>query len=185
MSSWGATDADEAKPKWLTAAQKRDTYATSKGWIYKDPNTGLEEVIVAIGELSSAAKLNIADITSVVFATTSFSAAAGGNIDVTVVYNEKITVDTSGGTPTITITNDQTGGGTDATFAASYQSGSSTNKLTFRATYAAADGGVADTDVLSVADQTLALNSGTLVDAEAVNAALAIASVTDTLTVSA
>ena len=185
MSSWGATDADEAKPKWLTAAQKRDTYATSKGWVYKDPNTGLEEVIVAIGELSGAAKLNIADITSVVFKTTSFSAAAGGNIDVTVVYNEKVTVDTSGGTPTITITNDQTGGGTDATFAASYQSGSSTNKLTFRATYAAANGGVADTDVLSVADQTLALNSGTIVDGESVNAALAIAGVTDTLTVSA
>jgi len=159
MSSWGATDSDEAKPKWLTAAQKRDTYATSKGWIYKDPNTGLEEVIVAIGELSSAAKLNIADITSVVFATTSFSEAAGGNIDVTVVYNEKVTVDTSGGTPTITITNDQAGSGTDATFTASYQSGSSTNKLTFRATYAAADGGVAEDDVLSIADQTLALNS--------------------------
>ena len=185
MSSWGATDADEAKPKFLTTAQKRDTYATSKGWVYKDPNTGLEEVIVAIGELSGAAKLNIADITSVVFATTSFSAAAGGNIDVTVVYNEKITVDTTGGTPTITITNDQTGGGTDATFTAAYQSGSSTNKLTFRATFAAADGGVADTDVLSIANQTLALNSGTLVDAEAVNAALAIASVTDTLTVEA
>ena len=185
MSSWGATDADEAKPKFLTTAQKRDTYATSKGWIYKDPNTGLEEVIVAIGELSSAAKLNIADITSVVFATTSFSEAAGGNIDVTVVYNEKVTVDTTGGTPSITITNDQAGSGTDATFTADYQSGSSTNKLTFRATYAAANGGVAEDDVLSIADQTLALNSGTIVDGESVNAALAIASVTDTLTVSA
>ena len=185
MSSWGATDADEAKPKFLTTAQKRDTYATSKGWVYKDPNTGLEEVLVAIGELSSAAKLNIADITSVLFATTSFSEAAGGNIDVTVVFNEKVTVDTSGGTPTITVTNDQAGSGTDATFAASYQSGSSTNKLTFRATFAAADGGVAEDDVLSIADQSIVLNSGTIVDAEAVNAALAIAGVTDTLTVSA
>jgi hypothetical protein len=185
MSSWGATDADEAKPKFLTTAQKRDTYATSKGWVYKDPNTGLEEVLVAIGELSSAAKLNIADITSVLFATTSFSEAAGGNIDVTVVFNEKVTVDTSGGTPTITVTNDQAGSGTDATFTAAYQSGSSTNKLTFRATFAAADGGVAEDDVLSIADQSIVLNSGTIVDAEAVNAALAIAGVTDTLTVSA
>lgn len=182
MSSWGATDADEAKPKWLTAAQKRDTYATSKGWIYKDPNTGLEEVIVAIGELSSAAKLNIADVTSVVFATTSFSEAAGGNIDITVVYNEKITVT---GSPTITVTNDQAGSGTDATFTATYQSGSSTNKLTFRATYAAANGGVAENDVLSIADQNIALAGGTLVDGEAVNAAVAIAGVTDTLTISA
>ena len=185
MSSWGATDADEAKPKFLTTAQKRDTYATSKGWVYKDPNTGLQEVLVAIGELSSAAKLNIADITSVLFATTSFSEAAGGNIDVTVVFNEKVTVDTSGGTPTITVTNDQAGSGTDATFAASYQSGSSTNKLTFRATFAAADGGVAEDDVLSIADQSIVLNSGTMVDAEAVNVALAIAGVTDTLTVEA
>jgi hypothetical protein len=185
MSSWGATDADEAKPKFLTTAQKRDTYATSKGWVYKDPNTGLEEVLVAIGELSGAAKLNIADITSVVFGTTSFSAATGGNIDVTVVFNEKVTVDTSGGTPTLAITNDQTGGGTAASIAASYQSGSSTNKLTFRATIGAAAGDVADTDVLSIADQSVALNSGTMVDAEAVNVALAIAGVTDTLTVEA
>jgi len=185
MSSWGATDADEAKPKFLTTAQKRDTYATSKGWIYKDPNTGLEEVIVAIGELSSAAKLNIADVSSVVFATTSFGEAAGGNIDVTVVYNEKITVNTSGGTPTITVTNSQAGSGTDATFTAAYQSGTGTNKLTFRKTYAAGNGGVAENDVLSIANQNIALNSGTLVDGEAVNAAVAIASVTDTLTVSA
>ena len=182
MSSWGATDADEAKPKWLTAAQKRDTYATSKGWIYKDPNTGLEEVIVAIGGLSSAAKLNIADVTSVVFATTSFGEAAGGNIDITVVYNEKITVT---GTPTITVTNSQAGSGTDATFTAAYQSGSTTNKLTFRKTYAAGNGGVAEDDVLSIANQNIALAGGTLVDGEAVNAAVAIAGVTDTLTVSA
>lgn len=182
MSSWGATDADEAKPKWLTAAQKRDTYATSKGWIYKDPNTGLEEVIVAIGNLSSAAKLNIADVTSVVFATTSFGEAAGGNIDITVVYNEKITVT---GTPTITVTNSQAGSGTDATFTAAYQSGSTTNKLTFRKTYAAGNGGVAEDDVLSIANQNIALAGGTLVDGEAVNAAVAIAGVTDTLTVSA
>ena len=182
MSSWGATDADEAKPKWLTAAQKRDTYATSKGWIYKDPNTGLEEVIVAIGNLSSAAKLNIADVTSVVFATTSFGEAAGGNIDITVVYNEKITVT---GTPTITVTNSQAGSGTDATFTAAYQSGSTTNKLTFRKTYAAGHGGVAEDDVLSIATQNIALAGGTLVDGEAVNAAVAIAGVTDTLTVTA
>lgn len=185
MSSWGATDADEAKPKWLTAAQKRDTFADSRGWVYADPNTGLEEVLVAIGELSAAAKLNIADVTSVVFKTTSFSEAAGGNIDITVAFNEKVTVDTAGGTPTITVTNDQAGSGTDATFAASYQSGSSTNKIVFRATYGAADGGVAENDVLSIADQNIALNSGTMVDGEAVNVAVAIAGVTDTLTASA
>ena len=60
MSSWGATDADEAKPKFLTTAKKSDTYATPKGWVYRDPNTGLEEVLVAIGGLSG--KINLADI---------------------------------------------------------------------------------------------------------------------------
>lgn len=184
MSSWGATDANEAKPKWLTAAQKRDTYATTKGWVYKDPNTGLEEVLVAIGQLSAAAKLNEADITSVVFATTSYGNAAGGNIDVTVVYNEIVTVDTSGGTPSITVTNDQAGGGTAATFTADYNAGTGTNKLTFRATYGAAAADVAENDVLSIADQNLALNSGTISD-DAGAALVAIAGVTSTLTVGA
>ena len=185
MSSWGATDANEAKPKWLTAAQKTDTFADSRGWVYRDPNTGLEEVLVAVGQLSAAAKLNIADVTAVNFTTTSFGEAAGGNIDIAVSFNEKITVDTSGGTPTITVTNSQAGSGTDATFTAAYQSGTGRNKLTFRKTYAAGNGGVAENDVLSIANQNIALNSGTLVDGEAVNAAVAIASVTDTLTVSA
>lgn len=181
MASWGATDANEAKPKWLTAAQKTDTFADSRGWVYRDPNTGLEEVLVAIGNLSAATKLNIADVTAVNFTTTSFSEAAGGNIDIAVSFNEKITVT---GSPTITVTNDQAGSGTDATFTATYQSGSGRNKLTFRATYAAANG-VADTDVLSIADQNITLAGGTLVDGEAVNTAVAIAGVTSTLTISA
>jgi hypothetical protein len=182
MASWGATDANEAKPKWLTAAQKTDTFADSRGWVYRDPNTGLEEVLVAIGKLSAAAKLNIADVTAVNFTTTSLSEGAGGNIDIAVSFNEKITVT---GSPTITVTNSQAGSGTDATFTATYQSGSGRNKLTFRATYAAADGGVAEDDVLSIANQNIALAGGTLVDGEAVNAAVAIAGVTDTLTISA
>jgi hypothetical protein len=183
MSSWGATDSNEAKPKWLTAEEKTNTFADSRGWVYTHAN-GQEEVLVAIGELSGTAKLAAATISSGAFATTSFGEAAGGNIDITIVYNEKVTVDTTGGTPTITVTNDQTGSGTDATFTAAYQSGSSTNKLTFRATYAAEDGGVAEGDVLSIADQSIALNSGTITDADG-NAEVAIAGVTSTLTVEA
>ena len=30
MGSWGATDANEAKPKYLTTVEKRDVYATTK-----------------------------------------------------------------------------------------------------------------------------------------------------------
>ena len=33
MGSWGATDANEAKPKYLTTVEKRDVYATTKGWV--------------------------------------------------------------------------------------------------------------------------------------------------------
>ena len=31
MSNWGATDADESKPKYLTDAQKKEVYANEKG----------------------------------------------------------------------------------------------------------------------------------------------------------
>ena len=184
MPLWGITTADESKPKYLTAEEKKDTFADARGWVYTQPN-GTEEVLVAVGSLSTA--LAAATITAVNFVTTSFSEAAGGNIDIRVTYNEKVTVDTSGGTPTITVTNDQTGSGTDATFAASYQSGSSTNQLVFRATYAAADGGVAETDVLSVAvPQNIALNSGTIKDTgTAVNSGVALVAADGTLTVSA
>ena len=183
MALWGNTDADEAKPKWLTADQKENVFADSRGWVYKHPN-GLEEVLCAIGELSTS--IGAADINEVEFTTTSFSAAAGGNIDITVTYNEKVTVDTTSGTPSIVVTNDQTGGGTDATFTAAYQSGSSTNRLVFRKTYGAADGGVADTDVLSIGTQNIALNSGTIKDTgTTTNSGVAVPAGENTLTVDA
>jgi len=185
MALWGTSTADESKPKWLTAEQKKSVYATDRGWVQLN-GKGLEEVICAIGELSTG--LAAATISSIEFVTTSFSEAAGGNIDIRVNYNEKVTVDTSGGTPTLVVTNDQAGGGTDATFTAAYQSGSSTNRLVFRATYAAADGGVAEDDVLTVAAQNIALNSGTIVDtgtSPAVNSGVAIPANTISLTASA
>ena len=42
MSSWGANDSAEAKPKWLSATEQAKVYATPKGWVYKDSGTGLE-----------------------------------------------------------------------------------------------------------------------------------------------
>ena len=60
MALWGITDADEAKPKWLTAVQKRNVYATAGGWTQLN-GKGLEEVICAIGGLSG--RLNAADVT--------------------------------------------------------------------------------------------------------------------------
>ena len=183
MALWGVSTTDESKPKWLTAEQKKTVFATDRGWVQLN-GKGLEEVICAIGELSTG--LAAGTISSIEYVTTSFSEAAGGNIDIRVNYNEKVTVDTSGGTPTLTVTNDQAGGGTDATFTAAYQSGSSTNRLVFRATFGAADGGVAEDDVLTVAAQNILLNSGTIVDTgTAVNSGVAIPANTISLTASA
>ena len=183
MALWGVSTTDESKPKWLSTDDKARTFADSRGWVFTQPG-GMEEVLCAIGGLSTS--LAAATISSIEYVTTSFSEAAGGNIDIRVNYNEKVTVDTSGGTPTLTVTNDQTGSGTDATFTAAYQSGSSTNRLVFRATFGAADGGVAENDVLTVAAQNIALNSGTIVDAgTAVNSGVAIPANTISLTVSA
>jgi len=190
MALWGKTlNTDEAKPKWLSDEQKRTTFADNRGWVYTQPS-GVEEILCAVRGLAGAdasTGLGAATISSLNWVTSTIGEAAGGNIDIRVNFNEKVTVDTSGGTPTITITNDQAGGGTDATFTASYQSGSSTNILVFRATYGAADGGIAEDDVLSIADQSIALNSGTIVDAAdgSTTSGVAFTGFTDTLTVAA
>lgn len=187
MALWGNSTSDEAKPKYLTDEQKKNTFADSRGWVYTQPG-GTEEVLVAIGGLSTS--LASATINSATFTTTSFSEAAGGNIDVQIVFNEKVSVVTTGGTPTITLTNSQAGSGGAATVTASYQSGSSTNKLTFRYTQAADDGStvndVASGDVLSVAAQNIALNSGTIKDTgTTVNSGVAVPAGSNTLTASA
>jgi hypothetical protein len=193
MALWGVSTTDESKPKWLTAEQKKTVFATDRGWVQLN-SKGIEEVICSIGELagtSAITGIGAATITSMDFVTTSFGEAAGGNIDIRVIFNEKVTVDTSGGTPTIVLTNDQAGSGTAATLTASYQAGSSTNRLTFRVTVAAAAGTFAEDDVLSVAAQNIVLNSGTIVDqadgttAVAVAISAAAAAAAGTLTASA
>ena len=167
MALWGVSTTDESKPKWLTAEQKKTVFATDRGWVQLN-GKGLEEVICAIGELAgvdASTGIGAATITATDFVTTAYGDTAGGVIDVRVIFNERVTVDTSGGTPTIVITNDQAGGGTSATLSAAYQSGSSTNRLTFRvADPGASSGNVAEDDVLSIGAQNIALNSGTIVD---------------------
>ena len=98
MALWGNTDADEAKPKWLTTDEKDTTFATERGWVKLD-GKGNEEVLCAIGELSTS--VAGADITRVAFVSTAFDKSDGGNIDVRVTFNEKVTVT---GNPTLVIT---------------------------------------------------------------------------------
>ena len=177
MALWGNTDADEAKPKWMSSAEKADVFATDRGWV-KLNGKGLEEVICSIGGLSTA--VGGADINTAAFVSTAFDVSAGGNVDVRLTFNEKVTVT---GSPTITITNSQAGGGSAGTKTATYQSGSGTNKLVFRCTIGAGGSTVSADDVLSVASQNIALAGGAIKDTgTTVNSGVAVPAGTATLT---
>ena len=90
-------------------------------------------------------------------ATSSGPYAVGEVIALTATFNVAVTVDTTGGTPRIPFTL-----GT-ATKHAAYHSGSGTTALVFRYTVAAGD---ADSDGITVAQNALALNGGTIGDSD-------------------
>ena len=166
MSLWGATDSDESKPKNLTTAEKKLVFANSSGWVLEagsslsgnDNTCATPEVLVAIGELASS--IGAADITEIEFVSTAFDKSDGGNIDVRVRFNEQVTVNTSGGTPTLTITNDTPSRNLTAT----YLSGTGKNELVFRKTIAAANAATNAGDVLTIGANAIALASGTIKD---------------------
>ena len=78
MPLWGATDADESKPKWLTTAQKKEVFANTTGWVVEggstmtgnDNTSAAPEILCAIGGL--AVSLGAADITGIEFKSTAF-----------------------------------------------------------------------------------------------------------------
>ena len=166
MGLWGASDSDESKPKNLTTAEKKEVFANTKGWVREagsaltgnDNTSADEEVLVAIGGLS--ASLGAADITEIEFITTSFDKSDGGNIDVRVRFNEPVVVNTSGGTPSLQITNDTPA----RNLTADYISGTGTNELVFRETIAAANAATNAGDELSIGANAISLNSGTIKD---------------------
>ena len=171
MSLWGATDADESKPKNLTTAEKKEVFANASGWVREagsvlsgNGNTSASpEVLVALRGL--AVKLGNADITEIEFITTSFDKSDGGNIDVRVRFNEPVVVSTSGGTPRVSITNGNQGSGSGrGPHLANYLSGTGTNELIFRCTIAAANAATNAGDILVIGANATALNSGTIKD---------------------
>ena len=183
MPLWGATDADESKPKNLTTAQKKQVFANASGWVLEagsalsgNDNTDADpEVLVAIGELSTS--IGAADITEVEMVTTTADKSDGFTISVRVRYNEPVDVVTTGGTPTLAVTNGNEGTGTGrGPHSLSYASGTGTNELIFSLAIAAANAATNADDVLTVGAQTIALNSGTMKDASgtASDAALVI-----------
>jgi len=161
MSLWGNSDANEAKPKWLTAADKALTYATARGWVYKKSDNHQEEVIAAIGALATS--IGQADITSIDWVTTAFDKSDGGTLSATVLFNEKVTVT---GSPTLSVTNGNQGSGSGrGPHVLVYASGSSTNKLTFSLAIGAANAATNASDVLSFGANPLAHAGGsTIVD---------------------
>ena len=171
MALWGITDADEAKPKWLTDAEKKQVFANNSGWVVEGGSTmtgngnvdAQPEVLCCVPMLATG--LGAADITQIEFITTAFDKSDGGNIDVRVRFNEAVTVNTSGGTPTLSITNGNQGSGSGrGPHSAAYLSGSTTNELIFRCTIAAANAATNAGDVLSIAANAMALASGTIKD---------------------
>ena len=188
MSLWGATDADESKPKNLTTAEKKEVFANASGWVREagsvlsgNGNTSASpEVLVALRGL--AVKLGNADITEIEFITTAFDKSDGGTLQVRVRFNEAVDVT---GTPQLTVVNDNR-----ANHTLSYASGSTTNELVFELAIGANNAATNAGDVLSFGANPLALNSGTIVDrAEGGNAtitsAASIGTAAGTITVAA
>jgi len=158
MSSWGASTTDESKPKFLTDEEKRDVYATDQGWVKRTTGTGdragrvHEEILVAIGELSET--LAEANISNVSLLTNTIGAAAGGDVNIIVTFNENVTVT---GTPHVELTNvTEPSRSTNIVYA----SGSGTNRLNFTSTVAG--GALNENDVVGVI--LMRLDGGTIVD---------------------
>lgn len=172
MGSWGATTADESKPKYLTDVEKRDCYADSTGWTVAAGGNGnaaaQRETLVAIGGLSggtsATAALAKGTISSVNWNTTAFDKSDGGTLSVTVNYNEQVDVT---GTPQFTVTNDTPA----RNVVLDYASGTGTNRLTFTKAIAANNAATDAGDVLSLGVNKLAQNGGSTIKDKGTNLA--------------
>ena len=173
MPLWGATDADESKPKNLTATEKKEVFANASGWVREagsalsgnDNTSATPEVLVAIGGLTTS--IGAADITEYEFITTAFDKSDGGNIDVRVRFNEAVDVT---GTPRVSITNGNQGSGSGrGPHLANYLSGTGTNELVFRCTIAANNNATNANDVLVIGANALAQNGGSTIKDKGTN----------------
>ncbi len=172
MPIWGATDADESKPKHLTTAQKKEVFANASGWVVEagstqsgNDNTSADpEILVAIGSLATS--LGSADITEIDWITTAADKSDGFSLSVRVFFNEPVDVATGGGTPYLAITNGNEGSGSGrGPHNLPYASGTGTNELVFTLAIAADNAATNANDVLTVGTNAMALNSGTIKDA--------------------
>ena len=172
MPLWGATDADESKPKHLTTAQKKEVFANASGWVVEaggthsgNGNTSASpEILVAIGGLATS--IGSADITEIDWITTAADKSDGFSLSVRVFFNEPVDVDTSGGTPYLAVTNGNEGSGSGrGPHNLPYASGTGTNELVFTLAIAADNAATNASDELSIGANAMNLNSGTIKDA--------------------
>ena len=168
MPLWGATDADESKPKHLTTARKKEVYAAASGWVIESGSTmtgnsntsATPEILVAMGGLQAA--LGAADITGIEWITTAADKSDGFTLSMRVRFNEAVDVT---GTPQLSVTNGNQGSGSGrGPHVLSYASGTATNELVFSLVIAAGNAATNADDVLVVGTNALALNSGTIKD---------------------
>ena len=183
MGLWGATDADESKPKWMTTAQKKEVLATTAGWVVEagstmtgnDNTSSTPEVLVAAGGLTTS--LGAATITGAEWITTTADKSDGFTLSIRVRYNEAVDVAVSN--PTIAVTNGNQGSGSGrGPHTLTYASGTGSNELVFSLAIAAANAATNADDVLSIAAQNITLaSSSTIKDAgTATNSEVAISS---------
>ena len=194
MGLWGATDADESKPKHLTTAEKKQVYATTAGWVREGNNadqgndnaSAPPEVLVAIGGLTTS--LGAATIASVDMVTTAWDASDGGTFQMRVRWNEAVDV-VEAGSGLKMILSRTPDGGSAASHTLRYASGTGTNELIFSLAIAGGSPVAAD-DVFSISSQSLVKagatsvkDAGTSTDSEvAITAAQATATGTITAT---
>ena len=159
MSLWGATDADEAKPKNLTTAEKKEVFANNNGWAREagsiwsgNGNTSADpEILVAISGLADA--IGAADVTEVEWITTTADKSEGFTLSVRVRYNEAVTVT---GSPTLAVTNGNQGSGSGrGPHTLVYASGTGTNELVFSLAIAAGNAATNEDDVLTIGAQNI------------------------------
>ena len=179
MPLWGTTASSaDNKPKYLVDDEDSDynrenSYATDGGWVMRagTPANGNDnadadpEILVAIGELADT--ISGATITDARFiigstAATDFTAIEGtGVLELEITWDEAVTVDTSGGTPSIVVANNDASGAGQGNYTLTYvATGSTANRKRFKKTSAS----LSNTDVLTVGGANIVLNSGTIKD---------------------
>jgi hypothetical protein len=178
MPLWGASEADESLPKWLTETEKENVFADDRGWVYKHPN-GDEEVLVAIGQLSGvdgSTGLGEPTIVSSRFAVSEI--AQGETLLYYVFYNEPITITVGGGAVNVPCTVD---GSPDTLDYSVSESDLSTGLVAFELDTTALTG-----DVVVAASASVAATGGaTIIDAtdETTAAEVTIGNVEQTVTI--